>query len=93
MIAEFEPFLPLWWYAVVQGIGLGSAWFARLHVGSRRQSAMQWLFLLLMALVGATTLAAALTSPAGCLVCGTTLAVMVLAAVWDFDKGRKALVR
>jgi hypothetical protein len=51
------------------------------------------LFLLLFALVGVTTLSAAMTSPAWCLVCGTTLAVMLLAAVWDFDNGKTALAR
>jgi hypothetical protein len=90
---EVRPFLPLWWLAGVQTLGLASAWFARIHQGSHRQSGSQWLFLTLLALVGATTLAAALTSPAGSVVCGTTLAVMVLTAVWDFDSGRKALAR
>ncbi|HEY1603509.1 MAG TPA: hypothetical protein VGG64_28155 [Pirellulales bacterium] len=93
MLHEVRPFLPLWWLAAIQILGLASAWLARVHQGSHRQPASQWVFLLLMALVGATTLAAALTSPSGSVVCGTTLAVMVLAAVWDFDYGRKAMAR
>jgi hypothetical protein len=93
MLLETRPFLPIWWLAAVQCLGLTCAWLARVHQGSRRQSSWQWLFLLLFALVGVTTLSAAMTSPAWCLVCGTTLAVMLLAAVWDFDKGKTALAR
>jgi len=93
MILETQTLLPMWWLTVVLPLGLASAWLARVHEGSRRQSASQWMFLVLLALVGATTLGAAITTPAWCLVCGTTLAVMVLAAVWDFSSGRKAAVR
>jgi len=75
---EFRPFLPLWWFATVQILGLASAWFARMHQGSHRQASFHAVFFLLLALVGATTLVAAITSPAGSLVTGTTLATMVL---------------
>ena len=91
MLTEFKPFLPLWWIAAIQALGLASAWYARVHQGSHRQSASQFVFLLLLALVGATTLAAAVTSPAGSVVGGTTMAAMVLATVWDFHGGRKHL--
>ena len=47
----------------------------------------------LLAAVGFTTLAAAVTCPDTCVMTGTTLAVMLMAVIWDFDKGKKALRR
>jgi len=88
---ELRPFLPLWWFATVQILGLMSAWFARVHQGSHRQSAYNSVFYLLLAVVGATTIVAAITSPTGSIVTGTALAVMVLTTVWDFHSGRKTL--
>ncbi|MBI2827048.1 MAG: hypothetical protein HYX69_20435 [Planctomycetia bacterium] len=93
MILEIRPFLPLWWLIVIQPLGLASAWMARVHEGSRHEAHCQRAFLVLLLAVGVTTLAAALTGPGSCLVSGTTLAIMVLAAVSDFDKGKKALAR
>ncbi|HEY4313740.1 MAG TPA: hypothetical protein VGN12_30135 [Pirellulales bacterium] len=90
---ELRPFLPLWWFAAVQALGLVSAWFARVHQGSHRQAAFHAVFFLSLAAVGGTTLVAAVTSPAGALITGTTLAIMVLTTVWDFNNGKKALAR
>jgi hypothetical protein len=90
---DLHSFVPLWWFAVVQALGLVSAWFARVHQGTHRQGAFHGVFFLLLAAVGATTLVMAVTSPAGSLVTGTTLAVMVLTTVWDFHGGKKALAR
>ncbi len=90
---DLRPFLPLWWFAAVQALGLVSAWFARVHQGSHRQAAFHGVFFLLLGAVGVTTIVAAVTSPAGSLTTGTTLAVMVLTTVWDFNSGKKALAR
>lgn len=93
MILETQMCLPLWWVSAVLPLGLASAWLARVHEGSRNQSTAQWMFVVLLALVGATTIGAAAATPAWCLTCGTTLAIMVLAAIWDFSSGRKAYAR
>lgn len=90
---EVQPFLPLWWLAVVQVFGLVSAWMLRVHEGSHQQSSWQFVFFISLAMVGLTTLAAALTGPCWCLVSGSTLAVMVLTVVWDFDAGKRVLAR
>ena len=80
---------------VVAGRGAGSRAGQRLvcphSPGIAPPGGRNWLFFLSMAAVGLTTIAAALTSPTGSVVCGTTLAAMVLTTVWDFDNGRKAL--
>lgn len=93
MLSEIPFFLPPWWLALIQPLGLASAWLARVQVGSRRQAHFEWVFLTLLGLVGFTTLAAAVTCPDTCVMTGTTLAIMLLAVIWDFDKGKKALRR
>ncbi len=70
--------------AVIQGIGLASACLARWGEGSVRQASFQRLFLGCLALAGASTMAAMLVSPGACVASGATMAVMVLAATWDF---------
>ena len=71
--------------AIIQVAGLASAWLARVGEGSARQAHYQGAFLVLLALMGLTTVAAAVWGPGPCLMSGTTLAVMVLAATWDFS--------
>jgi|GEM_PF-4167011 len=93
MLSDIELFLPSWWLTVIQPLGLASAWLARVQVGSRRQAHYEWVFLALLFMVGSTTLVAALTCPDTCVMTGTTLALMLLAVIWDFDKGKKALRR
>ncbi len=93
MLSEVPFFLPPWWLALIQPLGLVSAWLARVQVGSRRQAHFEWAFFVLLAAVGFTTLAAAVTCPDTCVMTGTTLALMLMAVIWDFDKGKKALRR
>ena len=69
---------------IVQFCGLASAWLARLHEGSCRQRAAQCVFLVSLALMGLTTMASLVLDTRYWLTSGATLAVMVLAAIWDF---------
>jgi len=74
----------IWVLSGIQIAGLSSAWLARLSEGSRSQTICQWLFFGCLALVGATTVFAMSLGPGCWLLTGSTLGVMVLAAVWDF---------
>ena len=54
---DLHSFVPLWWFGVVQALGLVSAWFARVHQGTHRQGAFHAVFFLLLATVGVDHLA------------------------------------
>jgi hypothetical protein len=69
---------------IIQIAGLVSAWWARLNEGSHHQALSQWLFFAFLALLGATTMTSLVLDARYWLTSGTTLSVMVLAAVWDF---------
>lgn len=69
---------------IIQIAGLTSAWWARLHERSHRQALSQWLFFVFLALIGVTTMTSLVFDTRYWLTSGTTLSVMVLAAVWDF---------
>jgi hypothetical protein len=73
-----------WILAAVQVVGLLSTWLARSSVGCRGQRPCQWLFLSCLTLVGLGTVAAMAISAAHWLFSAGTLALMILAAVWDF---------
>jgi len=73
-----------WILAVVQAVGLLSTWLARSSVGCRGQRPCQWLFLSCLLLVGLGTVLAMAISAAHWLFSAGTLALMILAAVWDF---------
>jgi hypothetical protein len=73
-----------WLLALVPVIGMSSAWVARATQGSARERLCQWLFLACLAAVGTVTLASFGLNPAASFLPGTTLSLMVLAAVWDF---------
>jgi hypothetical protein len=76
----------LWILAVIEIVGLASAWMARLSLGSRRQRPFQALFIVCLLLSGATTVLA-LPLGAGCwLTASTTFAIMVLTATCDFSR-------
>ena len=70
-------------FGVIQAAGLTSAWLARLSEGSSHQAPCHWLFFGLLAAVGGTVMVS-IALGTGWLVAGATLAVMVLAAIWDF---------
>ncbi len=79
-----ETSIIFWSLGLAQFVGLASAWLARLTEGSKSQAPCQWLFLSSLGLVGLLTMTAVALGPRYWLACGGTLAVMVLAAIWDF---------
>lgn len=68
----------------LQVAGLVSACLARVGERSVFQRTCQTVFYVLLTLVGLTTVAAVSCVPQSGMLSGATLAVMVLAAVWDF---------
>ncbi len=70
--------------ALLQIVGLLSAWLARLSEGSSQQSWCHGLFVGCLATIGLATMAFVATGVRPWLPSGATLSVMVLAAVWDF---------
>jgi hypothetical protein len=83
-MAYLESSIVFWSLGAAQFVGLASAWLARLSEGSKSQAPCQWLFFACLGLIGLLTLATIGLGPGYSLACGTTLAVMVLAAIWDF---------
>jgi hypothetical protein len=77
-----------WYLAVVLAAGLASAVLARVSEGSCLQTWCQRLFVACLAIVGAATFASLGLGRDCCLMCGATLAVMSVAAVWDPHGGR-----
>jgi hypothetical protein len=75
----------LWLWCAVQAIGLMTAFLARTSEGSL-QILFQRFFFVCLTAVGVGTVGAWAAGPCFCLVSGTTMAVMVLTAVWDFSR-------
>jgi hypothetical protein len=73
---------------VLQIAGLASACLARLSEGSPREASCQWIFFALLALTGGATMTTFALGTGHWLSPGTTLSVMVLAAIWDFRAHR-----
>ena len=88
-----DPAAAVWTVVALQAAGLLSACVLRVDRGSRRQTPYHCVFLVLLGLVGLSTLWAAAWGPIPCLFSGTTLAVMSLAATCDFESGRRVMVR
>ena len=80
----------LWFLVAVQFLGFLSACAARLSEGSSRQTTVQNVFLGVLALMGAATVAAFFVGPGWWLACSTTLAVMILTVTCDFRSGRES---
>ncbi len=76
--------LIVWFLGFIQMFALVSAWLARLNEGSRNQASWHGLFLALLAVMGLVTMATVPLGPPYWLPSGATLAIMVLAAIWDF---------
>ena len=72
-----------WILAAIQFIGLLSAVLARLTERSAYQTCCQCLFLLCLCLVGGATAFSLTVGPPHCLICGSTLSIMSVAAVYD----------
>jgi hypothetical protein len=72
-----------WLLASIQTAGLLSALLARLGERSAFQTLCQGLFLVCLCLVGAGTVCSLSLGPGQCLLSGSTLALMSVAAVYD----------
>ena len=78
--------LVAWAIAAIQAMGLVSAFCARASVGSRGQSWCQAVCLACLALVGLSSLIAAISSyPLIWLASSANFGVMVMAAIWDLS--------
>jgi hypothetical protein len=75
-----------WVMLGVQVLGLGSAWLTRRSEGSPLQSTIQALFVVALVLVGVATIVAIGRGPGCWLACGTTLSLMVVGVVCEFDR-------
>ena len=81
MFHSFAPAISLLF--AVQLLGILSSISVRRSVGTDRETLVQFSFFVWLTLVGLSTIASALFAPGYCLLCGTTLAIMVLTAIWD----------
>ncbi len=77
--------------ASVQGIGLISAWLARVSEGSSGQTVSHTLFLVCLGAVGLATTVAMAIGPGAWLTAGSTLAAMILIAICDFRGNRQTV--
>jgi hypothetical protein len=73
-----------WTMGLLQVVGLLSAWLTRLNEDSPRQTWCHGLFVSCLVLIALTTMAFVATGAHHWLPSGATMAIMVLAAVWDF---------
>jgi hypothetical protein len=83
-MAYLETSFLVWFLGLIQIAGLTSAWLARLSEGSSRQASCQRLFVGCLAVMGAMTMVFVALGLRHWLASGATLAVMMLAAIWDF---------
>ena len=78
---------------LTQAAGLASAAAARLGTRSAYHSSTQWLFCVLLAIVGLGMVVSLNLGPAYWLTSGTAFATMVLTVTCDFGDSRRATVR
>jgi hypothetical protein len=67
----------------VQVLGVLSSISVRRCAGTGREPFVQFSFFVWLTLVGLSTIASALYAPGYCLICGASLSIMVLTAIWD----------
>lgn len=82
-------FSPSWTVACVLGLGLLSAWFARVGAGSSQQTTSQILFFGCLAMVAVATILSTGVGPGCWLASVSTFASMVLAATADTRRSRE----
>jgi hypothetical protein len=82
-ISTLDPRVLFWILLAVEAAGLISASLVRLSAGCRSHQSCQWLFFACLALVGCSTAVSMLISPICWLVSAITLAMMIVAVVWD----------
>lgn len=85
-----QPSFLIWGLALIQIVGLASAWLARMSEGSRSQVSCHRVFFCCLAMMGLTTMIALAVTPKYWLTSGTTLSLMVISAVWDFRPATNA---
>lgn len=88
---ETVPGPVFWGLAAVQLTGLASIFFTRGRQGSAGEAIGQLFFFACLTLVGLATMAALVVDHGACLMCGTTLSVMVLGATIDFGGQRRTM--
>ncbi|REK18704.1 MAG: hypothetical protein DWQ37_03995 [Planctomycetota bacterium] len=79
-----DPSIWAWSLGIVQFAGLISAWLTRLGEDSTRQAWCRAVFVGCLAVIGLATMFFVALGTHSWLAPGVTLAVMILAAVWDF---------
>jgi hypothetical protein len=90
MLPMLPQLLALTWSVVtVQMVGLLSAWAVRRSEGSRHQSTCNVFFCFCLVLVALTAMVSFSVGPGGTLTCGTTLSIMVVAVIGEFDRPRE----
>jgi hypothetical protein len=92
-MAHVLPASALFIFVAIQVVGLASAVLARAGEGSIRQVSCQRIFFFCLLLVAGTTMLAIWVGTVACLICGTTLAAMVLGATYDVGEARRATAR
>lgn len=83
---SFSTFITI--LAAFNGVGLASTVIARVGLGTAWQSLANGFFVLCLVLVGVLTPLSFTWGIAYCMACGTTLAVMAVTAVLDFEGHR-----
>ncbi|MDZ7616484.1 MAG: hypothetical protein U1E05_05725 [Patescibacteria group bacterium] len=83
-------FFPAWSVFFVLGLGLLSAWFARIGDGSPQQTASRILFFGFLVAVAAVTIVSVGVGPGYWLASAMTFAAMVLVATAETRRSREA---
>jgi hypothetical protein len=78
-----------WALAIIQVVGLVSAWAARLSERSPRRRLPQGFFLICLLVVGVATAAAMAVGPGMWMSSGVTLSTMILTVTCDFSRGER----
>lgn len=88
-MSSLDPHAATWVLAIVQIVGLASAWLARVGEASHRPAIFQRLFFVCLAVVGCATCGAIALGPGACVASGATFSIMVLGATCDFRHGAR----
>ena len=88
--STFDPHVVFWILLAVEAIGLTSASLVRLSAGCRGHQPCQWLFFGCLSLVGCGSVVAMVISPVCWLLSAVTLAMMIVAVVWDRSQSTRS---
>ncbi|REK15576.1 MAG: hypothetical protein DWQ37_09295 [Planctomycetota bacterium] len=89
-IVDLEAYLAVLLLCPILGAGLFSTLLVRTSEGSNWRAWYQWQFFACLAIVGLLTMVSVALGAEHWLAFATTLAVMILAAVWDFGSHARA---